>query len=173
MVLELKKITDWLDATLKVADYDDVSNNGLQVDRLSASEIRRSADQQISNRKSQISNRTVEQSDSRTISTVAFAVDASVRAVEAAAKAGAQLLVVHHGISWGGGIRRVTGGAGNVIRAAIENDLALYACHLPLDAHPTLGNNAQLAKLLGLTRVKPAFSYHGNVIGLVGKCSNV
>ena len=147
MDLELKKITDWLDATLKVADFDDVSNNGLQIER--------------SETKGQRSE----------VTTVAFAVDASVRAVEAAAKVGAQLLVVHHGISWGGGIRRVTGGVGNVIRAAIENDLAVYACHLPLDAHPTLGNNAQLAKLLGLKRVKPAFSYHGNVIGLVGESS--
>ena len=113
------------------------------------------------------------QSNNRTISTVAFAVDASVRAVEAAAKAGAQLLVVHHGISWGGGIKRLTGGVGNVVRAAIRNDLAIAAYHLPLDAHPTLGNNAQLAKYFGLKKVRPAFSYHGNVIGLVGECSNV
>ena len=164
--MKLETITRWLDKTLNVAAFDDVSNNGLQVDRLSASEIRQSADQQISNLKSQI--RTIEDSNNRTISTVAFAVDASVCAVEAAAQAGAQLLVVHHGISWGGGVKRVTGGVGRVIRAAIANNLALYACHLPLDAHPTLGNNAQLAQLLGLKRVKPAFNYHGNVIGLTG-----
>ena len=145
--MKLEKILSWLDKTLKVADFDDVSNNGLQIDRA------------------------IEQSNNpnnRTISTVAFAVDASVRAVEAAAKAGAQLLVVHHGISWGGGIKRLTGGVGNVVRAAIRNNLAIAAYHLPLDAHPTLGNNAQLAKLLGLKRVKPAFSYHGNVIGVIG-----
>ena len=151
--MKLEKITRWLDKTLNVAAFDDVSNNGLQIDRSSVSDIGQTQ---------------ITQSPNHPISTVAFAVDASVRAVEAAAKAGAQLLVVHHGISWGGGIRRVSGGVGNVIRAAIENKLALYACHLPLDAHPTLGNNAQLAKLLGLKRVKPAFSYHGNVIGLVG-----
>ena len=150
--MKLEKILAWLDRTLEVADFDDVSNNGLQLDR---------AIEQSNNR------------NNRTISTVAFAVDASVRAVEAAAKAGAQLLVVHHGISWGGGIKRLTGGVGNVIRAAMKANLAIAAYHLPLDAHPTLGNNAQLAKLLGLKSVKPAFSYHGNVIGLVGKCSNV
>ena len=100
---------------------------------------------------------------------VAFAVDASVRAVEAAAKAGAQLLVVHHGISWGGGIRRLTGGIGSVVRAAMKANLAIAAYHLPLDAHPTLGNNAQLAKYFGLKKVKPAFSYHGNVIGVIGE----
>ena len=142
--MKLERITSWLDKTLNVAAFDDVSNNGLQVEREPGT------------------------GNGEEVKTVAFAVDASVRAVEAAAKAGAQLLVVHHGISWGGGIRRVTGGVGRVVRAAIVNNVAVYACHLPLDAHPTLGNNAQLAKLLGLKRVKPAFNYHGNVIGLVG-----
>ena len=149
--MKLEKIISWLDRTLKVADFDDVSNNGLQIDRFPAP------------------TQNLKTSKPQTISTVAFAVDASVEAVEAAAKAGAQLLVVHHGISWGGGIKRLTGGVGNVVRAAIRNDLAIAAYHLPLDAHPTLGNNAQLAKLLGLKRVKPAFSYHGNVIGVVGE----
>ena len=147
--MKLEKIISWLDRTLKVADFDDVSNNGLQVGREEGREKRED------------------------VKVVAFAVDASVRAVEAAAKAGAQLLVVHHGISWGGGIRRLTGGVGNVIRAAIERHIAICAYHLPLDAHPTLGNNAQLAKMLGMKGVKPAFSYHGNVIGLVGNCSIV
>ena len=147
--MKLEKILAWLDRTLKVADFDDVSNNGLQVGR----EEGRGKGEEVK--------------------VVAFAVDASVRAVEAAAKAGAQLLVVHHGISWGGGIKRLTGGVGNVVRAAMKANLAIAAYHLPLDAHPTLGNNAQLAKYFGLKKVKPAFSYHGNVIGLVGKCSNV
>ena len=99
---------------------------------------------------------------------MAFAVDASARAVAEAAESGAGLLVVHHGISWGGGIRRIDGGVYNVVKAAVEADVAVYACHLPLDAHPVLGNNAQLARLLGLSRTRPAFSYHGNVIGCIG-----
>ena len=138
--LGLTRITDWLDRTLRVSDFDDVSNNGLQIAR-SCPDVCRAA----------------------------VAGDARVRAVEAAARAGAGLLVVHHGISWGGGIRRLAGGVYEVVRAAVAADVAVYACHLPLDAHPTLGNNAQLAKLLGLRRVRPAFSYHGNVIGLVGE----
>ena len=153
--MKLEKILSWLDKTLKVADFDDVSNNGLQVDRIPSSSTTQSDNLKSNN---------------QTISTVAFAVDASVKAVEQAAKAGAQLLVVHHGISWGGGIRRLTGGVGNVVRAALKHNLAIAAYHLPLDAHPTLGNNAQLAKYFGLRKVKPAFSYHGNVIGLVGNC---
>ena len=151
--MKLEKIISWLDKTLKVTDFDDVSNNGLQLDRFPAP---------AQNLKTSIP---------KTISTVAFAVDASVRAVEATAMAGSQLLVVHHGISWGGGIRRLKGGVGAVVRAAIERHIAICAYHLPLDAHPTLGNNAQLAKLMGLKKVKPAFSYHGNVIGLVGELS--
>ena len=151
--MKLEKIISWLDKTLKVADFDDVSNNGLQIDRLSLPSIGQSPNPKSNN---------------QTISTVAFAVDASVRAVEAAAKAGAQLLVVHHGISWGGGIKRIEGGVGNVIRAALKANLAIAAYHLPLDAHPVLGNNAQLAKYFGLKKIKPAFSYHGNVIGVIG-----
>lgn len=147
--MKLDRITGWLDRTLKVADFDDVSNNGLQIGRDGGRGMRDE------------------------VKCVAFAVDASVRAVKAAAKAGAQLLVVHHGISWGGGIRRLEGGVYNVVKAAMDADLALYACHLPLDAHPVLGNNAQLAKLLGLTNVKPAFTYHGNVIGLTGRKSRL
>ena len=143
--MKLEKIAAWLDKTLKVADFDDVSNNGLQVARDQGSGI---GDQ---------------------VRVVAFAVDASVKNVKAAAKAGAQLLVVHHGISWGGGIKRISGGVYNVVKAAMDANLAVYACHLPLDAHPVLGNNAQLAKLLKLKNVKQAFSYHGNVIGVVGE----
>ncbi|MBO7720945.1 MAG: Nif3-like dinuclear metal center hexameric protein [Kiritimatiellae bacterium] len=138
--MDISRITGWLDRTLKVADFDDVSNNGVQI-----------------------------AGSGRDVTVAAVAVDASVRAVEEAASAGAGLLVVHHGISWGGGVRRLVGGVYSVVKAAIEADLALYACHLPLDAHPSLGNNARLAKLLGLSRVRRAFCYHGNVIGLVGE----
>lgn len=137
--MKLEKIVHWLDRTLNVSAFDDVSNNGVQIAR------RREE-----------------------VTTVAFAVDASVKAVEAAVTAGAELLVVHHGISWGGGIKRLEGGVYEVVKAAMDADLALYACHLPLDAHPKLGNNAGLAKLFELKNLKPAFNYHGNVIGFIG-----
>ena len=137
--MKLERITGWLDKTLDLAAFDDVSNNGLQVQR-GADDVKK----------------------------VAFAVDASVASVEQAAVAGAQLLVVHHGISWGGGIRRVTGAEYNVIRAAIAADLAIYAAHLPLDANRRYGNNWELARYLGLRRIAPAFNYHGNVIGVTG-----
>lgn len=138
--MKLEKIVGWLDRTLKVADFDDVSNNGVQIARR-GEEVR----------------------------TVAFAVDASVHAVKTAAEAGAQLLVVHHGISWGGGIRRLSGGVYEVVKAAMDADLALYACHLPLDANEKYGNNRELARYFGLKDVRKAFSYHGNVIGVTGR----
>ncbi len=137
--MKLEKITKWLDAELDLAAFDDVSNNGLQVAR--------------------------EEGD---VKRVAFAVDASAASVAAAAKAGAQLLVVHHGISWGGGIRRIVGGEYEVVSRAIRANLAIYAAHLPLDANKAVGNNWELARFLGLTRIAPAFSYHGNVIGVTG-----
>ena len=79
-----------------------------------------------------------------------------------------ELLVVHHGISWGGGIRRIAGGEYEVVKAAISANIALYAAHLPLDANRKVGNNWELARSMKLRRVSPAFSYHGNVIGVVG-----
>ena len=137
--MKLKRITDWLDRTLDLAAFDDVSNNGLQIDR--------------------------EEGD---VKVVAFAVDASVVSVKAAVDAGAQLLVVHLGIRWGGGIKRIVKGELEVVKAAIKGNLALYAAHLPLDANERVGNNWELARYLGLERVEKAFSYHGNVIGITG-----
>ena len=139
----LADIVAWLDRTLNVAAFRDVSNNGLQIDRTGAG-----------------------------VSRVACAVDASLATIEAAAAAGAELLVVHHGISWGGGIARITGGTGRVIRAAIQANLALYAVHLPLDAHARYGNNFELARFLGLDELTPAFVYHGETIGVIGRAAD-
>ena len=136
--MKLKQILDWIGRELETSKFDDVSNNGLQID---------GPDE---------------------ISRVAFAVDASLESVKAAIDAGAQLLVVHHGISWGGGIKRIEGGIYNVVKAAVEGPLPVAAYHLPLDANKKYGNNYELARFLGLKKLKPAFSYHGNVIGVTG-----
>ena len=136
--MTLKRMLDWFDRELEVGRFDDVSNNGLQV------------------------------AGPEEVAKVAFAVDASLESVKTAAACGAQLLVVHHGISWGGGVRRLTGGVFGVVRAAIEGGVALAAYHLPLDASRKYGNNYELARFLGLKKLKPAFAYHGNVIGVTG-----
>ena len=136
--MKLRQVLDWLERELETGKFDDVSNNGLQIE------------------------------GPEDVEKVAFAVDASLESVKAAVASGAQLLVVHHGISWGGGIRRLEGGVYNVVKAAIEGGLAVAAYHLPLDASRKYGNNYELARFLGLKRLKPAFSYHGNVIGVTG-----
>ncbi|WP_144904175.1 Nif3-like dinuclear metal center hexameric protein [Halobellus captivus] len=80
---------------------------------------------------------------------VAFAVDAAAATIDAAADAGADALLTHHGLVWGG-LDRVTGRDYGNIAALVENDLALYVSHLPLDGHETLGNAAGLADHLDL-----------------------
>jgi len=80
---------------------------------------------------------------------VAAAVDFSRAAVDGAIAAGASLLVVHHGMFWGGA-QPIVGPAYERLQRLLAHDVAVYASHLPLDAHPTLGNNAGLARALGL-----------------------
>jgi dinuclear metal center YbgI/SA1388 family protein len=99
---------------------------------------------------------------------VALGVDATLPFFERAAAAGADLAVVHHGLSWGDSLRRITGLNWRLLDFLLRHDLALWACHLPLDAHPRLGNNARLAAALGLRRQKPFALYHGVPIGIQG-----
>ena len=101
----------------------------------------------------------------------AAAVDVSVRTIEGAIAAGANLLVVHHGLFWGGQ-QPLRGRSYERLRRLFAHDVALYASHLPLDLHPTLGNNALLARELGLTADGGFANYEGNAIGLTGT-SNV
>lgn len=83
------------------------------------------------------------------VTRVAAAVDASLRTFELAVSAGANLLLVHHGIFWHG-LQSVTGAHEARLRYLFAHDLALYSAHLPLDAHPTFGNSPLLATELGL-----------------------
>lgn len=98
---------------------------------------------------------------------VAFAVDACLESFREAAAQKADLLFVHHGLFWEKSIA-VTGAHYDRIKTLLDNNLALFACHLPLDAHPVLGNNAQMAMRLGLKDVEPFGVYHGKKIGCMG-----
>ena len=102
-----------------------------------------------------------------TVTRVAAAVDFSVRAVKAALEERADLLVVHHGMFWAGA-RPIVGTVYEGLRAAITSGLAVYASHLPLDLHPTLGNNALLAKELGLEPQQPFGAYRNIHVGVAG-----
>jgi dinuclear metal center YbgI/SA1388 family protein len=95
---------------------------------------------------------------------IAATVDASLATVKLAIAARADLLIVHHGLFWSPS-HPWTGKKHELLRLLIENNLAIYSSHLPLDAHPKLGNNAQLCAALGLRNLKPFFPTHGQTIG--------
>jgi dinuclear metal center YbgI/SA1388 family protein len=98
---------------------------------------------------------------------VAFAVDASAESIRRAGEAECQVLFVHHGLFWGKPVR-IEGNLRKRIKGLLDADLALYACHLPLDQHPTVGNNAVIAKKLGLESIEPFGLYHGRKLGYKG-----
>mgnify|MGYP006287454927 CR=1 FL=1 len=98
---------------------------------------------------------------------VAFTVDAAMEPFEAAAEWGAQALVVHHGLFWGHE-QTITGTHYQRLKFLLDQDMGLYACHLPLDAHLGVGNNAVMAKTLGLENLVPFGEYKGLPIGVKG-----
>ena len=98
------------------------------------------------------------------VTRIAASVDASLATVRLAAEAEADLLLVHHGLFWGA-THPWTGPRYKLLNALLKMDLAVYSSHLPLDAHPKLGNNAQLCAALGLTGLRPFFFSHGAQIG--------
>jgi|SRR5665213_765651 len=102
--------------------------------------------------------------NSGAVTRIAATVDASLATVKLAISAKADLLIVHHGLFWNPSYPWI-GKKYNLIRLLIENNLAVYSSHLPLDAHPRLGNNAQFAAALGLKNLKPFFASHGQTIG--------
>ncbi len=120
-MVRLEELLDYTDNLLCVGDYQDYCPNGLQVE--GRAEVRR----------------------------IACGVTASQALIDAAITAGADLLLVHHGFFWKGEDARIIGMKQRRIKALLENDVSLVAYHLPLDGHGELGNNAQLARLLGVT----------------------
>lgn len=98
---------------------------------------------------------------------IAAAVDVSQRVIEGAAEAGANFLLVHHGLFWGGA-QPVVGAQYERYRKLFQHDIAVYSAHLPLDSHPEFGNNALLAREFGLVPNRPFASYQGVPIGVAG-----
>lgn len=99
---------------------------------------------------------------------VVAAVDASEAAVREAAAWPADLLLVHHGIFWDG-LQPLTGRLFRKVEALIKGRTALYSVHLPLDAHPEVGNSAVLARALGLAEPSPFGEYKGSAVGWMGE----
>lgn len=100
---------------------------------------------------------------------IAVAVDCALPVIEAAAAWGADLLLVHHGILWRS-VERIAGPLGARVRRLLAANIHLYAAHLALDAHPVVGNNAQLADLVGLPPDDRTGWYAptGTPIGIIG-----
>lgn len=96
-------------------------------------------------------------------------VTASQALIDAAVAQGADLLLVHHGYFWKGEAEPITGIKYQRIKTLIKNDISLLAYHLPLDVHPELGNNAQLAKRLGLLDSKPMEPFAKPAVGDYGR----
>jgi len=138
MHVTTQRLAQFLDSTLKTDTIRDTSNNGLQI------------------------------ANDGMVSHIAVGVDASLRFLNEAARHGADFVICHHGISWCDSLKRITGLNYEIVSFAIRHNIALYASHLPLDAHPQYGNNAQLGKALGVARLTPAFAYHGETIGFTG-----
>lgn len=105
--------------------------------------------------------------NSGSVGRIVAAVDASLPVVEAAAAGGAGLLLVHHGMFWQGA-QPVTAALYRKLKIAMDSELAIYSSHLPLDVHPLYGNNALLAKMIGLIDPRPFFDHKGVLIGLRG-----
>ncbi|MGI9628674.1 MAG: Nif3-like dinuclear metal center hexameric protein [Longimicrobiales bacterium] len=97
----------------------------------------------------------------------AVAVDASETIIDSV-KEWADLLIVHHGLFWGG-LQPVTGPLYRKVKALVESNTALYSVHLPLDRHAEVGNAAVLARELGMKALEPFGEYQGISIGWRGR----
>lgn len=133
--MDRDELVRYLDEYLKIGGIADDSKNGLQVE--GRPEVKR----------------------------LALAVDACLEAFQLAVEAGADMLLVHHGLFWKD-YRPLRGAFLRRVRVLLDGGVSLYAAHLPLDAHPEVGNNAVLARLLGLEVVGPFGEYHGVNIGV-------
>lgn len=134
----LNDIIQWCEQTLAAREFKDYAPNGLQIEGKSE------------------------------VNKILCAVSASQSAIEAAIEQGADLLLVHHGYFWKGEAYPITGMRGKRIRALIQNDISLVGYHLPLDSHPTLGNNAAIADLLELENIEQLDPSERHPIGNIG-----
>ena len=103
--------------------------------------------------------------NSGTVTRVGAAVDLNEATVRLAAEQKANLLLVHHGLFWGG-LRPLTGPRYRRVAGLLEHDIALYSSHIPLDVHAEVGNNVVLARALGATVRGPFGMHHGEALGL-------
>src|SRR3954471_2599422 len=136
---QLTHVISYLDELLAIGDFHDYGPNGLQVP---------GADE---------------------VGTVVTGVSANLELFEKASELGAQLVVAHHGLFWDFHPRSLTPAMKARLHLLFERDLSLAAYHLPLDAHPEVGNNALICAALGLDRSEPFGEHRGQSVGFVGR----
>lgn len=134
-----RKLANKLDQFLEIHQFKDYCPNGLQIE--GREEVKK----------------------------IITGVTANQALIDAAIEYKADAILVHHGFFWKGEKQEIVGMKYNRIKALIENGINLYAYHLPLDVHPELGNNAQLAKLLEITDRRPLEPWDKRSVGRVGK----
>ena len=140
MSVTRQQLDAFFDDLLKPGDFTDYGPNGLQVE------------------------------GAEMIERVAFAVSATADSIAQAAAGGAQALVVHHGLFWDfHGAKPIVGPFAGRVRPLVLNDINLFAYHLPLDAHPFVGNNAVLCRELGVRELTPFGEFKGSEIGQGGR----
>ena len=137
-MVDLKELVVYCDEVLNAAAFNDYAPNGLQVE--GRAEVRK----------------------------IVTGVTASLALIDAAVAAGADAVMVHHGYFWKGEVPSLTGIKRRRIARLLAHDISLLAYHLPLDAHPELGNNARLANVLELS-VDGRFGRGGDELGMYGR----
>ncbi len=133
-----KKLVDYLDHYLRVAEIADYGPQGLQLE-----------------------------SDNDRVERLALAVDVAPPIIDAVAAWGGDMLLVHHGLLWRD-VQPLAGPLGRRVRALLAAGINLYAAHLPLDAHPEVGNNAELARRLGVPVAGWWAEVMGTPLGVIG-----
>ncbi len=142
MTVRLQEVISFLDSTLEIGKFRDYCPNGLQVQ------------------------------GSTEVDRIITAVSATAEVFRRAIEMSADLIVVHHGLIWGGGIQRVTGTDARRLNLLLSNSISLAGYHLPLDAHARLGNNVGLADAIGLQANRRSFGeVRGHELGLLGTFS--
>lgn len=139
--MERNELVTYLDSCFNVSAIRDSSCNGLQIEGKS------------------------------TVTKIALAVDFSIKTSQEAHKAGCDLLIVHHGLIWGG-LTSIRGFIYERVKTVMETGLNLYALHLPLDMHSELGHNIQIARLLELDSCETFGAYNGLELGVKGVFSH-
>src|SRR5215213_5974557 len=139
---DLNDVVSYLDELLEAPDFPDYGPNGLQVP------------------------------GPKEVTTVATGVSAHLDLFTQAAEAGAQLVIAHHGLFWDFHPRSLSPPMKERLRVLFDADMSLAGYHLPLDAHPEVGNNALICAALGFEQAEPFAEHRGRAIGFVGRLPN-